>query len=161
MQFGDNSENIHNIPVLFYFSMIEVGYTTCTVEKKAYRMEQILTLVFGEPKSQNYYLKTSIDEYNEERQNCGQNALPYPKYPTEQDQPEAITAVAIYNLNNSSSTIILRNAGVRTRQGGIALAQEGLQRRIKAVWENKGKIEWFEPTPTGINRREWYLPKIT
>jgi len=124
-------------------------------------MEQILTLVLGKPKSQNYYLRTSLDEYNEERLNCGQIAYPYPKYPTEQENPEEVNAVAVYNLDNSPSTIILRNAGVRTRQGGLALEKEGLQRRIKAVWENKGKIEWFEPSPTGINRREWYLPMIT
>ncbi len=121
-------------------------------------MEAILTIFLGKPQEQRYYLKNSLDDFNEERENFGQAPYPYPEEPNEDGERQLTRDVVVYNLDVSNSTIILRNAGVRTRDGGVALGKEGLSRRIKTVWENRGRVNWFEPTPTGINRREWWLP---
>jgi hypothetical protein len=66
----------------------------------------------------------------------------------------------LWNLDVPTSTLLLRNAGVRTREGGVALTVGGLRRRLRQVWENKAVPKYFEPSPAGINKWEYWLPIV-
>ncbi len=123
-------------------------------------MEEILTIFLGKPQEQRYYLKNSLEDFNEERENAGQAPYPYPEEPNEDGERQLTRDVVVYNLDVSNSTIILRNAGVRTREGGVALNVGGLRRRLRQVWENKAVAKYFEPSPAGINKREYWLPIV-
>ena len=122
-------------------------------------MEEVIYLIQGKQKSQRDYLLKSLDAYNEEKSSCGEATVAIPedaKDATEKGSNE----IELYNLDVSTNTTILRNAGVRTRQGGISLNVGGLRRRIRQVWENRANPNYFEPSIAGINRREYWLPIV-
>jgi len=119
-----------------------------------------LSLLQGTPKTQQYYLRKALDAYNAEKRSCDEPTLPLPDDLNEAGEVQRSDEIEVYNLDIPTNTTILRNAGVRTREGGVALNVGGLRRRLRQVWENRACPKYFEPSPTGINRREYWLPIV-
>ena len=123
-------------------------------------MEELLALVRGTPKSQQYYLIKSVSDFNEERRAVDEPELTLPDEEDDDGNRVPSDDAELYNLDVPTSTLLLRNAGVRTREGGVALNVGGLRRRIRQVWENKAVPKYFEPSPAGINKWEYWLPIV-
>ncbi len=123
-------------------------------------MDELLSLLMGTPKTQQYYLKKALDEYNDERRAVDEPEIPFPDELGEDGEPLVSNEIEVYNLDVPTNTTILRRAGVRTREGGVALNVGGLRRRLRQVWENKAVAKYFEPSPAGINKREYWLPIV-
>jgi hypothetical protein len=123
-------------------------------------MEELLSLLQGTPKTQQYYLRKALEGFNQERNAVDEPALPLPDELGEDGNPVESTDVELWNQDVSTSTVILRRAGVRTREGGVGLTVGGLRRRLRQVWEDKAVPKYFEPSAAGINMREYWLPIV-